>query len=342
MTTGASRGGSTTLSTNDARAMLGMRGAEAVGRFVAAVLAADLPAGLDEIHGLVQSGTDIKRFNRDLVDQLRYIYLLKASPRAADLADIPDAQRDELTQQAARIDLPRIMGLLKIFSSVDYGMKVAPYAQLPLEIALLEAVIADAAPQQPAPFAPVAATPRPAAARPATTPSPMENAPRPDTTPHAPVGGAPRPDSAAEDTRKPARGYTPPAPPPRDEPPPLFDAPVVEIDVTIVADVKADITTTIDLDVVRAGWPKVLEKIRTTNATIGAVLRDAAPVSLEESLVTLSFPYEFHYNKIREERNRVFVEQTLYARRRCKARRALRLHPQRTATNGRPRRTLGR
>src|SRR3954471_18598974 len=100
-----------------------------------------MPGGLEQVNRLVQAGTDLKRFNRDLVEHLRALMLLKANPNGRELFDMTTEAIDRLQEQAKRIELGQVVHFLKIFSGVDYNLKVSPYGQLPLELALMEALL---------------------------------------------------------------------------------------------------------------------------------------------------------------------------------------------------------
>jgi DNA polymerase-3 subunit gamma/tau len=303
------------------RAMLGVMNSEAVAEFVNCLIDQDMAGGLELINRLVQSGTDMKRFNREIVDHLRLLMLVKANPGANELVDMTREALQVLRDQSTRLDLGEIVGFLKIFSTVDYNLKVSPYGQLPLEIALMEAVLNRPAPagQIPAPQTrPVASTtparpapvetPAPAPARIAATIRPVEVTPEPEK-----VEVKTRPESKAPAPEKPAETK----PRPVEEPPvPAAARPVRSglisaktTEVTTITTETAEIAT-LELSQAVSAWQRVMDTIGAQSQMTKALLKDARPVAINGSQLVLAFKWEFHHKQISQDKNRRMVEDT--------------------------------
>lgn len=273
-------GGSITL--DAVRLMLGVMNSEAVADFVDTLTAGDIALGLEQINRLVQSGTDLKRFNRELVEHLRNLMLLKANPNNRELTDLTAESLTRLQDQAARLELSTILSFLKIFSLVDYNLKVSPYGQLPLELALMESLLRPAAPAQ------VAA---PASARSYAEPAPT---PRPAATPPAPairpVAAAPKPAEVKE---------TPLAPP--------VVAPSLAEVVPIVAVTSGEVMA-LELASIIKIWGQVLKSVEAQSKMTAALLKDARPAEVRGNRVILAVAYEFHRSRISQDTTRRSIE----------------------------------
>jgi DNA polymerase-3 subunit gamma/tau len=260
--------------------MLGVSNLGAVADFTDSLIAADLGQGLEQINKLVQSGSDLKRFNRELVDYVRGIMLVKANPNSGELLNMTTESLTRMQEQAYRLHLPDLLNFLKIFSAVDYGLKVSPYAQLPLELALMEAVL------QPAEGRTVAERPRPP-----STP-PVERVP----TPPLPVERPPEP--------KPQ--------PIREQPAVTMSEPVKEVSVPVVAENNnATDEPGIELEAVKKVWDRVMSSIANVEKTTHALLLEARPVAVKGNQVTLAFKWAFHREKISTDKKRLLVEEHL-------------------------------
>jgi len=282
------------------KTMLGVINSEAVVEFVESLITSDMAEGLEQINKLVQSGSDLKRFNREVVDHLRGLMLLKANPASRELLDLPQETLDQMAKQAGRLDLNSLVALLKIFSGVDYNLKVSPYAQLPLELALMEALLARpivAAPAQavaappPQVVAPVRPVVRPAPVIQSLPPEPEEDEPplaRPTPMVRPTVQAAPPKPVPAEPVK-----FQMPTPPPEK---PLVEKPSASDKV-------------LALTAVQQNWGRLRDAVGTTQKMIQALLADAQPQNVEGNVITLSFKYEFHCEKVSQEKNRAFVEE---------------------------------
>jgi DNA polymerase-3 subunit gamma/tau len=270
------------------RLMLGVMNTEAVADFVEALGAGDMAGGLEQINRLVQSGTDLKRFNRELVEHLRNLMLLKVNPQSRELADMTTEAHEQLQDQAGRLDLSSIVAFLKVFSGVDYNLKVSPYGQLPLELALMECLLNRVQPAQGAeglrPVASLPPAPRTgpsgAGAQSATSPGqPRPMAPQPARTVAAPapvkaVETAPK----EKDAEKPAVA-------------PVAAAKVAEEQEAVALEITA----------VTQAWKQVLKNLESQSKMTAAILKEASPVAVNGNRVSLAFNYAFHYKKFSQD-----------------------------------------
>lgn len=204
--------------------LLGMTAAAEVYALIDALLAGDSGGALRAVGGVADQGADIRQFTRDLVERLRSLLLLLASGDQA-LADAGEDERALMEGWAREADVPRVLHWVKIFSGLDHQLRTSPYGHLPLELAVVEALVTSGPP---------AVAPRPAAARPA---APARPAPAPARPAPAPARPAPEPPRASAPATQAARPVAPaeaapPAPQsvvaPQPAPQPALAAPPAE------------------------------------------------------------------------------------------------------------------
>src|SRR4029450_13054329 len=92
-------------------------------------------------------GADLRQFARDLVERLRALMLLKAGGDP-ELLDVTEDELADIQRQAAASDLGALLGWVKLFSELDYKLRPSPYGQLPLEMAIVEAIAVRVPPAQ--------------------------------------------------------------------------------------------------------------------------------------------------------------------------------------------------
>ncbi len=326
------------ITADTVRSMLGVMNSEATAEFIDCLIEQDMAGGLELINRLVQSGTDLKRFNREIVDYLRALMLVKANPGSGELADMTREAIETIQAQASRLDLGEVIGFLKIFSGVDYNLKVSPYGQLPLEIALMEAVLnrPSVAPAlQPRP----AATAAPAPTRPAQAPAPALAAtrppqpaprssdapsipPRPATT-IKPVDASPEPETVETIEKVVAKKPEVPVPAPR---PMAAQAPapatartlrqgLVSEKVKAVSEgEESSEVVMLELASAQAVWTQVVDSIGSHSQMLKALLREARPVATEGNYIVLAFKWDFHRERISQDNDRRIVVEDYYSR----------------------------
>lgn len=145
------------------RALLGIGSTELVARFVDALLTRDLRAGLEVIDTLVDQGVPLRQFNAELLEYLRGMLLVKAGGESRLLHMNPEARR-RLAEQAKQLELAGWARLVELFSQSAQGLKTSLQPQLPLELALVQAVSEGRAEPAPVKAAPAAAPVAPAVA----------------------------------------------------------------------------------------------------------------------------------------------------------------------------------
>ncbi len=134
------------ISAADVRESLGATDAATVRALAEGIIARDVSAGFDAIQTAIDQGADARQIARQMVEHLRALMQLKASRGAAGGSELSEAERVELTAQAEHMAMGALTRGVKAFSAAINEMRGTTDAQLPLEMAYLDCVVADEAP----------------------------------------------------------------------------------------------------------------------------------------------------------------------------------------------------
>ncbi|HUS13621.1 MAG TPA: DNA polymerase III subunit gamma/tau [Chloroflexia bacterium] len=262
------------------QAVLGARSTAEVGSFVDRLLTADVAGGLSQLHAAVENGADARQLNRQIVEYLRSLLLLRAGGNSAAL-DATDEEVAALREQAGRANLPALVTAIRAFSAADAGLKNGMYGLLPMELALVESTLAPSTTAEPA-RAPAAV---PSAGAAPTRPMTVAE-PRPASAPPVRERSTPPPTPV----RKVAPVVTPAEPAVSTEPVPAGDAD--------------------DLASVLSSWGRVIDALRPRDPRLQAFLRAGTPVAVDGGFVVLGFPptHTLHRQTFEQPKNRDVVE----------------------------------
>ncbi len=235
-----------------AQAALGAGALRWVTDVLNALCDASAAAGLNAINQAMDSGADARQFARQIVEQLRSLMLIKLGDPA--LVDIPAEQRATYNVQAERLELDRLTRAIKLFNQAALDLRGGWQPQLPLELALVEAL------QQP-------------------TASLMS------ASPAAPATR--KPTSSAV----PAQSITVKAPEPEVKPPPTksapFQPPAKETPPVATTSEPASLIT---VEQILAHWDGILSAIKTRSIPAEALLKNCHVSGVEHNTVVLSWP----------------------------------------------------
>ncbi|HEU4323032.1 MAG TPA: DNA polymerase III subunit gamma/tau [Roseiflexaceae bacterium] len=334
--------GDRTITLAQVRSLIGSSEAQEVAALVEALIGADIAGALRAVAGVAAQGADLRQFARDVVERLRALMLLKAGGDA-DLLDVGEDELAALDAQARNADLGSLLHWVKLFSGLDFQIRTSAIPQLPLEMAVVEALAAPAPQTRPvaAPAARPAATPqtRPAATRPAQAPvaaparqpapqqEPPALTPARQATPEPAPQAVPAPEPPAE-----APPHKSPVPieellPPVDEPAPLAAAapeqepapalaeaaaPYQENHHDASGEIAAANAAAAALEQVEQVWPAVVKDVRVVNKMVYAALNSGVrPIDIQETCVVLEVETEFLMSKLDQSTTRTLIERVL-------------------------------
>lgn len=119
------------------QATLGITGDWRVKEVVRHIIDNDISAGIRTINSVNNDGLDLRQFNRELVEYLRGLLLIKTGSDQA--VDFTAEDIAELKALAAKAPLGQILKAVKLFSQVELGFD--NYSTLPLELALVDCTL---------------------------------------------------------------------------------------------------------------------------------------------------------------------------------------------------------
>ena len=117
-----------------AQDILGITGDQRVKEVVKHIIANDISAGIKTINSVNNDGLDLRQFNRELVEYLRGLLLIKIGSDEA--VDFTAEDVAELKALAGKATLAQILKAIKLFSQLEISFD--NYSTLPLELALVD------------------------------------------------------------------------------------------------------------------------------------------------------------------------------------------------------------
>jgi DNA polymerase III subunit gamma/tau len=116
------------------QSMLGITGDWRVKEIVKHIVENNISAGMSTLNAVNNDGLDLRQFNRELVNYLRELLLVKTG--AAASVDIPSEDINDLKVLAEKASLSNILSSIKVFGQIELGNNDS--TTLPLEIALVD------------------------------------------------------------------------------------------------------------------------------------------------------------------------------------------------------------
>ena len=266
--------GKLVITADAVRRVTGMSRSDRLVALVDALAKKDAGAGLRVIAEATESGEDIHQLNRQLVAYLRTLLLIRAGGTSDEAGDDARAQAEQFT-------VAELAALVRTFSSIEGALNKGSYAQLPLEIALVESIVG-ATPAA----APPAESPQPPPIRPAEPARAVAPSPRPEPARRQPQVREPSPVLR---TVRPVDSPRP-APTPAATPRPAAGS---------------------ALERLIASWGQIRRDVKMANSRVAALLSSVDPLDVRGEEVVLVSPYEFHRNKLNDDGIRAVVEDVL-------------------------------
>jgi len=131
---------SSNIELHQVQAILGITGDWRTKELVKHIINNDVSAGITTINSVNSDGLDLQQFNRELVEYLRGLLLVKTGSDEA--VDLTAEDITELKDLAAKASLPQILKAVKLFGQLELGFD-SPLASstLPLELALVDCAL---------------------------------------------------------------------------------------------------------------------------------------------------------------------------------------------------------
>jgi len=273
----------TEIGLHQVQELLGITGDRRTRDLARHIIHGDIAAGIAAVGGANADGINLRQFNRELVEYLRMLLLVKTG--AEEAVDLISEELTELRELADSASLAQILKAVKTFGQLEIGLD--NQSTLPLELALVDSIINPPSQEEKPPPARQAA-PRPVQQESTPPPSPP----------------APRQSEVRSDT-----GETPPP-----EVSPAVAGPAPAETVTPVA-ASGRASAAAETERLRQEWRQVIEQAppETKRTPALAILRSAGvqPLSVDEDTVVLSFRYPLFKEKLEDPENQKVVEKVI-------------------------------
>ncbi len=259
-----------TIGFEQVKATLGITADWRTRELVKHIINNDISAGVATINSVNNDGLDLRQFNRELVEYLRALLLVKTG--SDDEVDLTAEDIAELKGLAATASLTQVLKAVKLFGSLDFGFNT--YSTLPLELAIVDCSLAaedketttkqtEPESRQPQKVA------TPPLTQPPTRPPEPEPKPEPDTAPQQEADASIPPPEADASIPPPEPGS--------------------------------------EIEQLRQDWKTMIEQAPqdTRRTPAIAILRSAGiiPVAIENDTVVLSFRYPVFKEKLEDLEN---------------------------------------
>jgi len=280
------------------QAMLGISGDLRTRELAKYIINKDIAAGLNAINNISNDGTDLRQLNRDLVNYLRDLLLVKSG--SEDVVDATSEDMSELKSLAAGTSLNYLLTAVKRFGEAD--IRLGNYSPLPLELALVGTILTSNEDKQ-------AETPTTTeAAKPAAEKQPSQPKPaKTEKVAEEKQATQYEKTSAQEPTStKTPRKTAKDVPGPEAQPSPT----------TADASAKEPVAASSNTDIahIQNRWKDFVNALRGTGSkgNLDAFLRNSCePVNIEGNILTLGFYAKFHKEYIEDQKYRFLVEKKL-------------------------------
>jgi DNA polymerase-3 subunit gamma/tau len=279
------------ISLSQVQALLGLTGDRRSRELVKNIVDRDAAAGIATINNVNSDGIDLRQFNREVVEYLRLLLLVKSG--SADTIELIAEDVKELKELAPKAPLPDILRAVKRFSRLELGLD--NYSTLPLELALVDCTLS--APEE--------------------KPEPVRR-PEPESPSKQPAVKATPPPPVSKTTSPPAPEKTaapPPASPDAEEKPANTAPASAETAPAAVDDIIAQL---------QQQWMQIMKEAPDglSKTPTAALLRSARPVSVDGDTIVVSFKYAYHKEKMDSIENQKTADKIVsnYLGRSCRVR----------------------
>ncbi|MFN8483638.1 MAG: DNA polymerase III subunit gamma/tau [Anaerolineae bacterium] len=273
-----------TVTLAQVQAVLGTAADAAVEVLADHIAARDSSAALRVVNQAIDGGVDPRQLTGQLLEYLRGLLLIQHG--SAALLNVTPEALERMEAQARRIPPAALVRAIRVFGDAAQAQRGGLQPQLPLELAVVEAILD--------------LTPTPAVAAPA--------APSVRETPPAPRPSAPPATAAAP----------PPAPAPSIEKPVTAEAATAEAPAAMPAEPEpaADVMMPAAevgsyLAELQGQWDAIIATLHQQNRQLAALLKDCYPLDAAAETVTIGVYYPFHHKRLEEPKQRGLLEKTV-------------------------------
>jgi DNA polymerase-3 subunit gamma/tau len=259
------------------QALLGISGDRRARELVKHIVNRDVSAGVATINSVNNDGLDLRQFNRDIVDYLRLLLLVKTG--SADSLELTADDAKELKELAAKATTAQALKTVKRFGQLDISLD--NYATLPLELALVDSTLPDE---------------EKTGALPKAEPEPTTRKATPISAPPISPAKAPMSSPTLKVTTQPLEKKPPETAPPAVKPESVKAEPAPKT----VAHAESPLAAGSAIEQLQTQWSKIIKEspdgLGKTPAA--ALLRSARPREIKDDVLVVEFKYQYHKEKM--------------------------------------------
>ncbi len=119
--------------------IFGFNSAESISGLAGEILSQKNGEALEKIYGHSEAGKDLSKLLSDLIGHFRNILVLKVDPEA-ETGEMPTDILELIREQAASVDVQRLLRVIDLLAETDGRMKWAPNKRLHFEIGVIKAI----------------------------------------------------------------------------------------------------------------------------------------------------------------------------------------------------------
>jgi DNA polymerase-3 subunit gamma/tau len=232
---------------------------------------------------VIGDGVDPRQFNRELVEYLRGLLLIKAG-NGASLLNVTAEVLAEMENQARQLSTKALLRTVRFFNQASLDLKASLQPQLPLELAFIEATLSEDSVTEKGPISEA----QQGSGQEATAPPPPSTTSPTVLQEGQAVKGSTTTQAVAKDISSQPPSTTEETPPNRER--------------------EAPPASGMTLEKIRLNWAHILAEIRPHSLQVEALLRSGRAEAVEGNVVVLGFPYAFHKERVEEPKCQALVE----------------------------------
>jgi len=267
------------ISALEVQQILGFSSKKRVVDFIKLILTDKISRALEEVTRLQSEGISLKNFNKNILDHLRNLMIIKSVNEAEqkNILSLSEEKLIEFRKNVNQVPLEKILSLIDVFEKSLEKFKQTTFPQLPLELAVAELY---------------------------TKSSPSLSSQK----------NIQSPESTHQDNNENIVKKNKTQPKNKYSKKPLVNKkpPTISNSTTQSTATKKTVTSSnIDLGKIMEKWSNVLEAIKPFNHSIHAFLKNCTPCGLKEDTLFIKTKYDFYKDKLSETENKLTLQKVI-------------------------------
>jgi len=130
------------IKVKDIKDLLGIVDITLVSQFVNFLAKKETPQSLNFLNAISEQGTDLQEFLKSTINYLRQILISKINPELKNplILGMTKEEEEKLRNLTSQFSEAELQNILKLFLDAENKMRFSPIPQLPLELAIIDAI----------------------------------------------------------------------------------------------------------------------------------------------------------------------------------------------------------